>query len=306
MFFIGSDILQSPLQPPLKWGFAHLAIGDGAHAAGAGRHTTIGVDEHFQRVREMLPDEFVECIYFRMCLIYIEIPRHGEVTIEVEDRAVFDGAEVVQVYPSRAFILVEHGDELLEQFHIGLVHDTGHRLADDFGTLHDDENGEQNGDRAIYPRDASEPQQQQPGDDAQRRPSVGLEVFAAGFEGERKMFFPGAEAPGTEQVIGCGGDADKQNPGLKLLHRMCVKEVCNGFIHNDKTRHQNQNALERGRNKFYFSVAVRMVFVARSGSHPQAVQPGEPGHDIHRAFERVGEHGNGIGQVVGEHFQGKK
>ena len=55
--------------------------------------------KHFDGSREIFPDQAIQVIHLLVRLVYIKIPGHGEVAVEVQNNPVLDGAQVVQINP---------------------------------------------------------------------------------------------------------------------------------------------------------------------------------------------------------------
>jgi hypothetical protein len=60
-----------------------------------------------------------------MRFLYIEIPGNGQVAVDVEQAAVLDDPEVVQVDPVLAAMYVDIADQILKELEVGFVHDAG-------------------------------------------------------------------------------------------------------------------------------------------------------------------------------------
>lgn len=305
MPFVGDDIGEGPFDTLLEGMFADAAVrfcADMAREVGAG----VGVDEEFHLFAEAAFDETRQFFHFVVGFEDVEVPGHGEVAIDVEQAAVFDDAEVVEVDPILAPVMIHIIDHLLEQLQIGLVHDAGDAFTEDMITRIEYDPREDDGDEAVEPDQVGEPDRDEADDDANGGVGVGLEMFAPGGEGHGVVVTALCDADGADDEVDDGGEGDDINTLVEFLERMGMDEIDDGLVDDDETRHDDQRALDGGREEFRFAMAVRMIDVAGFGGDVEAIEPDKPGDDIDGAFECVGEYGHTLGKVVGCQLQEKE
>ena len=131
MLFVGDDVLEGPFDALLEGVFADGAAGFGADAAGE-VEAGVGVDEELHGLAETAADERSEGVDLGVGLEDVEVPGHGQMTVDVQPAAVFDHAEVVEVDPVVPAMGVQIRHHVLQQLHIRLVHDPCNGTAEDF------------------------------------------------------------------------------------------------------------------------------------------------------------------------------
>ena len=147
------------------------------------------------------------------------------------------------------------------------------------------------------------PDEDQPDDDPGRRPGVGPEVFAAGDELDGVVPAALVDTDCANNKIYDGGERDDVDPFIQSVDRGGVDEVGYGLIDNDERGHEDERAFDGGGEEFGFAVAVGVILVAGFGGDMEAKEADDAGDDVDDAFEGVGEHGDGLGEVVGGEFQ---
>jgi len=302
VFFIGHDVLEGPFHAVFEGVFAYSA--GSLHTDAAGEvETAVDVDEEFHGLPEFLADQGGEDVELRMGLVDGEIPGNGEVTVYVQETAVFDDTEVVHVHPVLATAGVDIGDQPLEEFYIGLVHDAGDGLAQDAVARPGDDDGEEDGDGAVQPGELCIKDNDEAEDDACRRIGVGLQVTTAGLEGHGAVLFSPVDHKRSHDVVYDGGESHDINALVQLLDGMRVDEVYDGLIGDDEPGHDDEGAFYGGGKKFGLAMTIRVIFIPGFGGDVQTIKPDKAGDDVDGAFQRVGEDGDGLGEIISEELQ---
>src|ERR1700743_94699 len=130
MFFVGDDVLQRPFDAVFEGVFAYGAAFLCTDRAGD-LETGVGMDEELHRFSKPAFDQAGKRVDLGMGLDGIEIPGYGEMTVYVQEAAVLDDTQVVEVDPVFAAAGGETGDHLLEELHIGFIHDPSDGFAKD-------------------------------------------------------------------------------------------------------------------------------------------------------------------------------
>jgi len=298
MLLIRHHILQRPFHPFLESMFAHGAILFCTNGT-LKIHAGIRMDEELDGLAELFADERCQHIDLRMRLHEIEVPGQGEVTVDMQQPTVLDHPQVMQVYPVLAAVVVEIGHHVAEQLHIRLVHDAGDGAAQDAIARIDDDACEDEGDDGIQDDEFGIPDDDQSDDDARGGVSVGLEVPAAGLQGHRAVLFAFVDADGPYDIVDEGRESHQVDALVEFQDDVGPDKIHDGLVDDDEPRHDDQRAFDGGREEFSFTVTVRVVFVAGLGCYVEAIQPDEACDDVHRAFQCVGKHGDGLGKIIG-------
>lgn len=114
MLFIGQDVLEGPFDAVFEGVLADGAIRLGADRAGE-VETGVGMDEEFHRLAKAGADEQGEGLDLVVGFLDVEVPGHGEVTVDMKKAAVFDHTEIVEIDPVVAAAGVEVRDHFLQQ-----------------------------------------------------------------------------------------------------------------------------------------------------------------------------------------------
>jgi len=298
MLLIRHHILQGPFYPLLESMFAHGAIlfcTDGTLEV----HTSVRMDKEFNSLTELFADK--RCQHVDLCMGFhqVEVPGQGKMAIDVEEASIFDHTQVVQVDPVLPSVVIEIGHHVAQELHIRLVHDAGNGAAQDTIAGVNDDACEDEGDDGVQDDQLGKPDDDETDDDADCRVRVGLQVPAAGLQGHGAVVLPFVEADGPYDEIDDGRDGYEVDTLVQFLDDMGVDEIHDGLVNDDQPCHDDQRAFDGGGEEFGLAVPVRVVLVAGFGRDMEAIQADEARDDIHGAFQRVGKHGNGLGEVIG-------
>jgi hypothetical protein len=66
--------------------------------------------KQFNGVSEIFPDEVGKLIDLFMSLVNVEIPRHSEMTVDMQRAAIFDDPDIVDVHPIFTAVIVKDPD----------------------------------------------------------------------------------------------------------------------------------------------------------------------------------------------------
>src|SRR5579863_7105174 len=103
---------ERPFDPLFEGVFADVAVLLCANPAGE-VETGIGVDKEFHGLAEPAFDQRGKSIDLHVRFEDVEVPGHGQMTVDVEALPVFDHPQIVQVDPVLAAMLVEIRDQVL-------------------------------------------------------------------------------------------------------------------------------------------------------------------------------------------------
>ena len=139
MVFVGYDIVWCPGYLFLKSMLSNLTIADGADWT---REVFAGIHmyKEFHGLAKLMFDQVHEFFRFLVGFLHVEIPGNGKMTIHMQHRSEFNNAEIMDIDPVRATVMIQEIYQFRQDFLISLVHDACDGLAcDAISNEHDDE-----------------------------------------------------------------------------------------------------------------------------------------------------------------------
>jgi len=298
VLLVPDDIAQRPLDAGLEGVFAHAAVFLPADTAGEVK-AGIGVDEELHGLAPAAADERGQRVDLGVGLEDIQIPGNGEVTVDVEETAVFDDTKIMQVDPVGATVGIDIGDHVLQQLEVGFVHDPGDGFTQDVVAGVENYPREDEGNDAVQPDQTRDTDDHQTRDDTDGTIRIGLQVAAAGLEGHGIVELPAPDTDGANDKIDEGGHGDDIDALIQLLDGVGMDKIGDRLVDDDHTGHEDQGAFYRGREEFGLAMTVGMVFVAGLGGDVQTVKGDKTGDDVNGALERIGEDRYRLREIVG-------
>ena len=124
MPLIGKHIFQCPTYLRFKREFSFRAIVEIAEPA-SGCPATICMYKQFDPVTKFSLHGPVQGVYLLVGLFDMKIPWNSQMTIDVQDTAVFDDPEIVDIHPCSASPFVQMINQLDQEGFICFIHDPG-------------------------------------------------------------------------------------------------------------------------------------------------------------------------------------